>query len=73
MMNEHHNWRIRPVPSVLAICVVCRVERVCTAFDHDLRGHLCDEDAAQVRNAEDALACAHLEQPTDSILDGGQP
>jgi hypothetical protein len=67
--NIGHQWRIRPVPSTLAICRMCRIERVCSAFDHDLRGHLCDEDAFHVRNAEAALAGAGIElEPTDSII-----
>jgi len=70
MSNERHHWRINKVPDVLEICVLCRLERVCNAFDHDLRGHLCAEDLEFSRNAEDALKGARIVvEPVASILD----
>lgn len=69
--NARHQWRIRKVPDVMANCVVCGHHRVCDAYDHDLRGHVCAVDYELVREAEEVLAEAHIEQPTDSILDGG--
>jgi hypothetical protein len=72
MNNQPHKWRCVQVPPEFAFCVFHqRKAEVCVAYDHDLRGHLCKEAFEFVRNAEDALAEAHLEQPTDSILDQG--
>lgn len=73
MKNTRHKWRVQQVPAVMETCVVCETERVCVAYDHDLRGHACIEDFLNLTHAEDALAEAQLEQPTDSILGDSIP
>lgn len=69
--------RLTAIPRRMSRCVLCGHVSDCTAYDHDLRGDLCEgrdgdegcEDA--VRNAEDALALAGLVIPTASILEEG--
>jgi hypothetical protein len=70
--------RIRPIPRRMARCTLCGHIRDCAAYDHDLRGEICEDTPDQpdgcefaVINAEHALHDARLAISTDSILEGG--
>jgi hypothetical protein len=61
--------RVQPVPVRMARCAVCSHVANCNAYDHDLRGDICEEDFAFVHAAEIYLRKARLAIPRDSILD----
>ncbi len=65
--------RIQPVPRRLSTCRVCGHITDCVAYDHDLRGDICEQCELPVAIAEKNLRDAQLAVPTRSLLDDGAP
>lgn len=82
-MNVRHHWRLRCIPPTTSPCILCdsfypsTQPVICSWFDHDLaalaphRGHVCNDCAPLLRDAEVLLVGAGMNAPSDSIMEGG--